>query len=149
VGTVSVSRTVPGPLAGVQARWYLVDEWPRWVDGLERIEGVEGDWPGAGAVVRWTSRPLGRGAVRELVLDYEPGAGQTLEVCDESIDGTQAVSFTEVPEGVEIELALNYRLRSHPVLMLPVDLLFVRRAMRASLRATLDAFGLMVEEEGV
>jgi hypothetical protein len=142
---VSAVRVCPAPLALVEQRWYALDGWPAWVDGLERIEAVEGDWPRAGAVVRWSSGPAGRGAVRERVVEYEPGVGQSLEVEDPAISGRQTVRFAPVADGVEVALHLDYRLRRHPLAMWLVDRLFVARAMRTSLETTLGQFAARLE----
>jgi hypothetical protein len=79
--------------------------------------------------------------VSERVLRYDPLEGQTVEVQDESIHGTQTVSF--VPEGakVAVTLSLSYELKQRSPLMRLVDLLFIRRAMTRSLEQMLSRFG--------
>jgi hypothetical protein len=124
-----------------QARWYDTERWPAWIDGLRRVTTVEGDWPQAGARVTWESNPVGRGCVVEVVLSYEPGVGQTLEVQDDSIRGRQSVSFGALDGGVAVELALEYELKARTLATPVVDALFIRRAMTASLHTTLAGFG--------
>jgi uncharacterized membrane protein len=145
---VSAVRVCAAPLEQVERRWYDIDRWPDWVDGLERIDAVEGDWPRAGAVVRWTSGPAGRGGVRERVVDYAPGVGQSLEVEDPAIEGVQTVRFQPAGDGVEVALTLEYRLRRNPLVMWLIDTLFVARAMRTSLEATLGRFAGHAAERG-
>jgi hypothetical protein len=67
--------------------------------------------------------------------------GQTLEVEDDSIRGRQSVAFDGLEGGVRVELALEYELRTRSLVTPLVDLLFIRRAMAASLRSTLTRFG--------
>lgn len=131
---------VPGPLAEVEALWYDERRWPAWLDGFGGVASLEGDWPRRGAVLSWTSKPGGRGAVRERVVAHSPGQGQELEVEDERLEGTQTVAFTEHPGGVEVAFAVDYRLKERNPLTPLVDLLFVRRAMAASLERSLARF---------
>ena len=130
-----------GSVEEAEASWYDTGRWHAWVDGLERVSAVEGDWPRAGAEVRWESGPAGRGRVRERVLEYEPLAGQTVEVQDDSIRGRQRVTFTARGDRVQVELTLEYRLERRTLLTPLLDALFIRRAIAASLRSTLARFG--------
>jgi hypothetical protein len=76
--------------------------------------------------------------VAERVTAYEPRSGQTLEVEDERLHGTQTVAFEPEGEQVRVSLTLEYRLKSaNPI----VDLLFIRRALRDSLQRTVNRFG--------
>jgi hypothetical protein len=125
--------------------WYDTSRWPAWVDGLERVVDVAGDWPRAGARVTWESGPAGRGHVTERVTAYEALAGQTLEVSDDSITGTQTITFTPLDDGVSVQLALDYRISKRSLFTPVVDALFVRGAMRRSLQTTLARFGIELE----
>ena len=137
----SAEDSVAGSVPEAEALWYDTGRWPAWIDGLSRVSAVEGDWPGAGATVRWESNPAGRGRVVERVVRYERGAGQTLDVQDDAIRGRQSVAFDDLGEGVRVELALEYELKARSILTPVVDLLFIRRAMTTSLRSTLARFG--------
>jgi hypothetical protein len=66
-------------------------------------------------------------------------------VQDDSIEGRQSVAFAPAGEAVEIALTLEYEIKQRSVLTPVVDLLFIRRAFRASLDATLRRFGLELE----
>jgi hypothetical protein len=139
---VEVTESFAGTVSEAERSWYAPQAWPRWVDGCERILSVDPDWPRAGTGLTWESGPAGRGRVSERVVEYEPLRGMTAEVADTSIRGLQTVTF--VPDGDEVTvlLALSYRLeRRSPVSPL-VDLLFIRRAMAASLQTTLHRFGV-------
>jgi hypothetical protein len=79
--------------------------------------------------------------VVERVTAYENETGQVLEVSDDSLTGRQSVSFAAAGDGVEVVLALEYRITKRSLVTPVVDLLFVRRAMAASLERTLARFG--------
>lgn len=138
----SAENSFAVPVQQAEAVWYDTERWPEWIDGLRRVTERSGDWPRAGASVSWESNPAGRGHVVERVTAYEPGRGQTLEVQDDSIRGCQRVAFHELDGGVLVELALEYELKARSVLTPVVDALFIRRAMAASLRSTLERFGI-------
>jgi hypothetical protein len=129
-------------VAAAERCWYDTSRWREWVDGLERVVSVEGDWPEAGGVVRWESGPAGRGHVVERATAYGDETGQVLEVSDDTLTGRQSVSFTAAGDGVEVVLALEYRITNRSLVTPVVDLLFVRRAMAASLERTLARFGV-------
>ncbi|MEA2199182.1 MAG: hypothetical protein QOJ25_3233 [Solirubrobacteraceae bacterium] len=137
----SAEEAFAAPLPEAEALWYDTDRWPAWVDGLSRVAMLEGDWPQPGASVTWVSNPAGRGRVVERVVSYEPTVGQTLEVEDDSIRGRQRVAFAGLDGGVRVELALEYELKARSIVTPLIDLLFIRRAMAASLDSTLARFG--------
>jgi hypothetical protein len=66
--------------------------------------------------------------------------GQTLEVEDATMTGTQKVAFAPGPGAVEITLTLEYRIKDRTAFTPVVDLLFVRRAMTDALRRTVTRF---------
>lgn len=139
--TVSVSQTLPATVHEAEAFWYDTDRWPSWVDGLGRVIEVSSDWPAVGGSVAWESGPAGRGGVLERVIAYEPLAGQTNDVQDDSIRGRQTVTFTPAGErSVEVELALQYEVRKPSPFTPLIDVLFIRGAMERSLRATMSRF---------
>jgi Polyketide cyclase / dehydrase and lipid transport len=143
--TVSVTRTFAVSVPKAEAHWYDTGRWPEWVDGLERVVVVEEGWPQTGATVNWRSGPAGRGDVTERVLAHEPLHGQTVEVCDDAIRGEQAIAFSPEPPGVRVELSLAYEIRRRSPLTPVIDVLFIRRAMTASLEQTLSRFGVSLE----
>jgi hypothetical protein len=135
------SRVFEGSVHEAEGVWYATAGWARWVDGLARVETVGAEWPAAGAQVRWESVPAGRGSVSERVVSHEPLGGQTLEVEDDSIRGTQSVSFAPQGGGVAVTLRLAYELKRRSPLMALVDVIFIRRAIARSLEHTLARFG--------
>jgi Polyketide cyclase / dehydrase and lipid transport len=140
VASVRVALTLPETVHDAETQWYDTNRWPAWVDGLARVVEVDGEWPGAGAVVIWESGPAGRGRVVERVIEHEPLAGQTLAVEDDAIRGRQSVAFTPRGERVEIALSLEYEIKRRTILTPLIDLLFIRRAMARSLADTLARF---------
>jgi Polyketide cyclase / dehydrase and lipid transport len=146
VATVRVTHSLDGSVHEAETCWYDVARWPDWVDGLTRVVAVEGDWPQPGAKVIWESGPAGRGRVTERVTAYEPLAGQTVEIEDDSIRGTQRVLFAPAEHGAQIELTLSYSIKRRSPLTPLVDVLFVRRPMTISLTKTLHRFGLALAD---
>jgi hypothetical protein len=124
--------------------WYDTSRWPAFVDGLGHVAKVEGDWPRDGRVV-WDAKPGGRGRVVERVLSHEPRAGQTLAVEDETLRGTQRISFEPRDTGCRVTLALEYEVKQRRPLIAVVDRLFIRRPMTESLRRTLTRFSRELE----
>jgi hypothetical protein len=141
MGTARAAQAFAGPLEEVHTAWYDTSRWARWVEGLDHVVDVDGDWPREGGSVTWMSGPAGRGTVTERVIAYRPLAGQTLEVRDTAIRGRQTVSFTSVGDVVEVQLTLAYHLVHGSIVSPLMDLLFIRRAMTSSLARTLNRFG--------
>lgn len=143
---VSAAQSFPGSVHEAETVWYDTGRWPQWVDGLDRVAEVDPRWPELGASVTWHSGPAGRGRVVERVVAYEPLSGQTVEVEDDSIRGRQSVAFGPAEKEVDVALTLEYEIKQRSLLTPLVDLLFIRRAFRTSLDATLRRFGLELEE---
>ena len=147
MGRVSASILVPGLASQAEELWYDTKRWPTFIDGLHHVARLEGDWPRAGARVLWDSKPGGRGRVQERVMAYAAREGQTVDVEDEKIRGTQRITFTPASDGVTVTLELRYELKeSRPGVAL-FDLLFIRRPQRESLQRTLRRFRTEVASE--
>jgi hypothetical protein len=145
MGAVEVTLGFPGSVHDAESLWYDTGRWVAWVDGLDAVVSVDGEWPRVGATVVWQSGPAGRGRVTERVVEYEPLDGQTVEVQDDALTGRQSIRFAPDEHAVEITLRLEYRVTKRSIITPIVDLLFIRNAVRASLRATLARFGLELE----
>jgi hypothetical protein len=143
--TVRVARTFTASVSQAESHWYDTGRWAEWIDGLEEVLSVGSDWPRIGATVSWQSGPAGRGHVTEHVVEHEPGRGQTLEVSDDSINGQQTIAFGPESPGVRVELSLAYEIRRRSPVTPLIDLLFIRRAMTASLEQTVSRFGVSLE----
>ena len=74
-------------------------------------------------------------------MRYEPRTGQTLEVEDQRLIGTQSVVFEPEGEHVRLDLTLEYRLKDRTLITPILDVVFIRRALQASLQRTLARFG--------
>ena len=140
MGRAKASISVPGRAADAEALWYDPHRWQAWIDGFGHVVSLSDGWPRRGAELVWESPPGGRGRVTERVVAYEMRTGQTLEVEDATLTGTQKVAFEPGPEAVEITLSLEYRIKERTALTPVVDLLFVRRAMTDALRRTVTRF---------
>ena len=140
MGSVRAVQRVPGLASDAAELGYDPQRWPAWVDGFSHVVKLEGEWPDVGARSVWESRPGGRGRVVERVTAYEARTGQTLEVEDEKLRGTQQVSFTPGPDGVEVALELEYELKVRNPFTPLSDALYIRRALRDSLKRTLLRF---------
>ena len=140
MGKVRAAQFVLGLAFEAEQLWYDPKRWPGWIDGFSHVVKLEGDWPGVGARSVWESRPGGRGRVVERVTVYEARVGQTVAVEDERLRGTQAVSFEPGPDGVEVALELEYELKDRNPLTRLTDALFIRRALRDSLKRSLLRF---------
>lgn len=141
MGKVSAHIDVPGLVSAAEDLWYDTNRWPTFILGLAHVAKVDGDWPKAGSRVVWDALPGGRGRVIETVTSYEARVGQTATVEDEKIHGTQTVTFEPQGEhGVRVTLTLEYRVKQDAGVPFFVDLAFVRRPMRDSLRRTLSRF---------
>jgi hypothetical protein len=134
---VSVTTTVPGRVVEAEELWYDPHRWAAWIDGFGHVAKLEGEWPQVGARLLWDSRPQGRGRVLERVVAYEPRSGQSVEVEDERLTGLQTVAFEPDGDRVRLSLSLDYSLKEGNRF---VDFLFIRRAVRDSLRRTLTRF---------
>jgi hypothetical protein len=143
---VTAAQTFRGSVSAAESRWYDLTRWSSWVDGLDHIVETSGGWPERGSIVTWQSGPAGRGRVTERVTAYEPLEGQTLDVEDDAITGRQRVAFTPADEHVEVKLSLEYEIKKSSFFTPLIDLLFIRRAMAASLQATLGRFGAELSE---
>ena len=138
---VQATVTVPGRVADAEELWYDPNRWAAWIDGFGHVAKLEGDWPHPGARLLWDSRPKGRGRVQEQVTEYEARTGQTLDVEDQRLTGTQSVRFAPNGDSTIVSLTLEYTLKERSIITPFVDLLFIRRALRDSLRRTLTRFG--------
>lgn len=140
MGTVSARLDVPYAISAAEALWYDPSRWPNFVDGFGHLKGVEGEWPKVGASAMWDARPGGRGRVLETVEAYEPRVSCTSAVEDETLRGTQTITFTPRQGGTTVKLTLAYTVKERGPLTPIVDLIFIRRAQIQSLQRTLQRF---------
>jgi Polyketide cyclase / dehydrase and lipid transport len=127
--------------------WTDLERWPTFVEGFARVLERSPEWPAAGARVVWESKPSGRGRVTEKVMEGEGPDRFTTMVFEERLNGTQTFRVVESEPGSRAELALEYRLTKYGPLSAVADAIFIRRAIRDSLRRTLYRFSVEAEEE--
>ena len=139
MGRARVAAELPGTALAAEQRWRDPASWGGFVDGFDRVVSLDPAWPEPGASVTWDSHAGGRGRVTERVVEHEPGRLFVTATSDPELEGTQRVAFADLRLGVvRVALELDYRLVNNGPLMLVVDPLFVRRAIRDSQRRTLD-----------
>jgi Polyketide cyclase / dehydrase and lipid transport len=126
--------------------WADVDRWPSFVEGFARQLELTAAWPEPGGRVVWESTPDGRGRVTEVVQESEADRFST-QVFEKALTGTQTLRALPASDGSEIELSLEYALSRYGPLRGIADALFIRRALRDSLRRTLYRFAIEAEEE--
>jgi hypothetical protein len=149
MGRATASIDLPVQVSAAEALWYDTSRWPTFVDGFKSVAKLEGDWPREGARLVWDSVPAGRGRVVEVVTRYEVRRGQTVDVEDEKVAGTQTVAFEPQGDGrSRMTLELRWEHKQANVMTPLVDLLFVRRAFADALRRTLSRFSREVRVEG-
>ena len=126
--------------------WTDLSRWPTFVEGFARAIEVDPGWPGEGSRVIWESIPSGRGRVTEKVIESGPGQFATM-VFEDRLSGRQALRAIESEGGARLELTLEYTLTSYGPLGPLADAIFIRRALRDSLRRTIQRFEVEAEEE--
>jgi hypothetical protein len=126
--------------------WSDVDRWPSFVEGFARRLELTEAWPEPGGRVVWESTPDGRGRVTERVTDNAPDRFST-QVFEKALTGTQTLRALAASDGSEVELSLEYELTRYGPLRGIADALFIRRALRDSLRRTLYRFSVEADDE--
>ena len=126
--------------------WADVSRWPTFVEGFARPLEQDPDWPAEGTRLIWESVPAGRGRVTEKVIESDRDRLATM-VFEDRLAGRQAFRVEAAEPGARVELSLEYTLTKYGPLGAVADALFIRRAIRDSLRRTLFRFSVEAEEE--
>jgi hypothetical protein len=126
--------------------WTDLSRWATFVEGFARVIEVDPGWPGEGSRVIWESIPSGRGRVTEKVIESAPGQFETM-VFEDRLSGRQTLRAIESEGGARVELTLEYTLTRYGPLGPLADAIFIRRALRDSLRRTIQRFEIEAEEE--
>ena len=144
--TAQAEATVEVTPEAARRLWTDVSRWPSFVEGFAHAVEVSSAWPAEGAKLVWQSGPSGRGRVTERVV--ESGSEHiATDVFEDALVGRQTVTFAEVAEGTRVEVRLDYELSRYGPLRAVADAIFIRRALRDSLRRTLRRFAVEAEEE--
>ena len=142
----SARESLPLPPPDVLRLWTDVDRWPSFVEGFARRLELREPWPEARGRVVWESNPTGRGRVTETVVSHGSDHFST-QVFETALTGVQTLRVVPADDGSEVELSLEYELARYGPLRGLADALFIRRALRDSLRRTLSRVRIEAEEE--
>lgn len=127
--------------------WTDVSRWSSFVEGFARVLEQDPEWPAPGARLIWESVPAGRGRVTEKATDETgPDRFSTL-VFEDRLAGLQTLRVAESEAGARVELSLEYSLTRYGPFGALADAIFIRRALRDSLRRTLVRFAVEAEED--
>ncbi|UTI65791.1 SRPBCC family protein [Paraconexibacter antarcticus] len=144
---VSSTVSVPFPTSVAEDLWYDTSRWPNFVDGFDHVVRRDDTWPRTGGELTWDTRPGGRGRVLETVERYEARVSCVSRVEDETLLGTQTISFAPREQGTVVTLELKYDLKQKNAFSPIVDLLFIRRAQTQSLQRTLYRYSLELRSD--
>jgi ketosteroid isomerase-like protein len=147
VGRVSSTINVPFATSAAEDLWYDTGRWPNFIDGFDHVVKQDETWPRTGGELTWDTRPGGRGRVIESVERHEPRVSCVSRVEDETLRGTQTISFTPREGGTVVRLELQYELKQKNPFSGVVDVLFIRRAQTQSLQRTLYRFSLELRSD--
>jgi len=126
--------------------WASVDRWASFVEGFARVLERSPGWPAVDERVVWESAPGGRGRVTEKVVENS-GERFTTMVFEDALMGRQTLEAAPDAGGARVRLTLEYTLTRYGPFGAVADALFIRRALRDSLRRTLFRFSVEAEEE--
>jgi hypothetical protein len=127
--------------------WTDVSRWSTFVEGFARVVEQDREWPAEGSRVIWESIPAGRGRVTEKVVEPPSGERFATLVFEDRMAGRQVLRAAEATAGARVELSVEYTLTRYGPFAAVADALFIRRALRDSLRRTMDRFRVEAEEE--
>ena len=144
--TAGAGTDVPLAPAAALALWADVSRWPSFIEGFGRLVENDPGWPAPDARLVWESVPAGRGRVTEKVVESSEDRIATM-VFEDRLAGRQEFRVAPGPGGAAVELSLEYTLTKYGPFGVVADVLFIRRAIRDSLRRTLFRFGVEAEEE--
>jgi hypothetical protein len=126
--------------------WTDVARWPSFVEGFAKVVALDAEWPAVGSRAIWESVPAGRGRVTEKVAEGAPGRFATL-VFEDRLAGRQTLRASESEGGARVELSIEYTLTRYGPLGALADAIFIRRALRDSLRRTIARFEVEAHED--
>jgi hypothetical protein len=76
----------------------------------------------------------------ERTTRYRPGYEHATAIEDDQLEGEQTTKFEQTPKGARMTVELQYELKERGFLGVLSDVLFVRGALKASQRRTLERF---------
>jgi uncharacterized membrane protein len=147
MGVVGNEVTVSLPADRAYALWTDTSRWPSFVEGFGRVESLDAEWPEPGSKVVWVSGPGGRGRVTEKVRERD-GGRIVSTVFEAALSGTQTVTFeAATEEETKVAVLLDYELQKGGPLRGLTDVLFIRGALSAAQRRTLQRFATEAADE--
>ena len=127
--------------------WTNTARWPTFIEGFAHVVEHDAGWPAEGSRLVWESVPTGRGKVTEKVVTAPASDRFATRVFEQRLVGLQTLRAIESEGGARVELSLEYTLTKYGPLAAVADAIFIRRAVRDSLRRTLFRFAVEAEEE--
>jgi hypothetical protein len=127
--------------------WTDVSRWGTFVEGFARVVEQDAEWPARDSRVVWESIPSGRGKVTEKVVESGGPDRFATMVFEDRLAGRQTFRAVEHEAGSRVELSLEYALTAYGPLGPLADAIFIRRALRDSIRRTLERFAVEAAEE--
>ena len=127
--------------------WTELSRWVSFIEGFARVVESDPSWPAHESRVIWESIPAGRGRVTEKVVEPPAAGAFATMVFEDRLAGRQTFHAVESAGGARIELALEYTLTRYGPLGGLADAIFIRRALRDSLRRTMARFAVEAQDE--
>ncbi len=138
---VRADTLVPGPVSAAEALWHDVRRWPSFVDGMARLDKVDGSWPEPGSRVVWSGPPGGRARVVEASVRLVVRECHVAEVEDERLRGTRTVSFAADRDGlVRVSVEVDFTAKAGDRRAGIASRLLLGRREREALEHTLRRF---------
>jgi hypothetical protein len=127
--------------------WTDLSRWASFVEGFARVLEADREWPAHDSRVIWESIPAGRGRVTEKVVEPPAAGAFATMVFEDRLAGRQTFHAVESAGGARVELTLEYTLTRHGPLGAVADAIFIRRALRDSLRRTIQRFAVEAQDD--
>jgi Polyketide cyclase / dehydrase and lipid transport len=127
--------------------WTDLSRWASFIEGFARVVESDREWPARESRVIWESIPAGRGRVTEKVVEPPAAGSFATMVFEDRLAGRQTFHAVESAAGARVELALEYTLTRYGPLGAVADAIFIRRALRDSLRRTMARFAVEAQDE--
>ena len=142
MGSVAAEAQIPLDPEQALELWTTTGRWSTFIEGFARVLERDERWPAEGGKIVWETNPQGRGRVTEKVIERGEGL-LCSRVFEDRLSGRQTARF----EDGRMVLELDYELTRTGPMRAVTDVLFIRRALRDSLRRTVHRFAVEAEEE--
>ena len=147
VRTASAAAEVPLAPEAALRLWTDTSRWPTFVEGFARVVELDPGWPAEGSTGDLGVDPgRPRAGDREGRREHARARSRRWSSRTACRAGRPSGS-SESEGGALVELSLEYTLTSYGLLGPVADVIFIRRALRDSLRRTDPRFGVEAQEE--